>query len=56
MIDMISLGKYCVAKGHKNRAEYTVDGKKVEICMNCIENAIESLKIDSGWYDFYDRI
>lgn len=50
---MIELGKACVYFKHKNRVEYEIGGKKYEVCHDCIEDALESLKIDSGWYAPY---
>ena len=56
-INMVELGKACMYFKHKNRKEYYIGKEKerVEICDDCIESALESLKIDAGWYNPYDE-
>ena len=55
MVNMYNLARYCVKEGHKHRRDFGVDeeGKNLEICDDCLEGAIEGLKIDAGWYAPY---
>lgn len=38
---------------HERREKYVMGGEKVEICHDCMENVVEGLKIDAGWYAPY---